>query len=63
MIIKHYYSNIIPFCVVQTADVESKYLKILNTKEKVFLRAYTSFYNCISSDVRVPEIKQKQKRR
>ena len=38
MIIKHYYSNIIPFCVVQTAYAKSEYLKILNTKEKVYLK-------------------------
>ena len=43
MIIEHYFSNIFAFCVFQTTYLEAKYLKILITKEHVFLSSGESF--------------------
>ena len=43
MIIGHYFSNIFAFCVFQTTYVKAKYLKILMTKEDVFLSSGESF--------------------
>ena len=43
MIIGHYFSNIFAFCLFQTAYVKGKYLKILITRENVFLSNGESF--------------------